>query len=386
MLQYKNKKSISGIARMAANPLYKLNAVKKTSDSLIISGDNFSAMSCLLAGGYAEKIDLCYIDPPFLTDNVFTFTGERVRTISNSKRGEIAYEDRFKREEYFEFMRERLVLIHKLLSPCGSLYLHIDSKIGHYLKVLLDEIFGEDNFLNEITRIKGNPKNFHRRAYGNEKDVIYFYAKDKSQNIWNDIKVECSENELSKNFAKTTPDGRRYTTVPVHAPGECSGATGGLWRDMLPPQGRHWRTAPAELDKLDALGLIEWSSNGNPRLMKFADEHKGKKIQDVWLDFKDPLYPEYPTQKNAQMLELIVQQSSNENSLVLDAFAGSGGFLKAAQKFGRKFIAIDKGEKAVQLLKESLLQGSIDDQPQYIDLRKVGIDYECMDTEKRLVS
>jgi len=382
-LQYKGKKTIEHIIMSAKQEQYK---IAFSPNSLIIAGDNFKALSSLLVGGYEDKVDLCYIDPPFFTDNVFTFTPDRVRTISNTKTGLIAYEDRFKQEEYFEFMRERLVLIHKLLSPCGSLYLHIDTKIGHYLKIILDEIFGADNFLNEITRKKGNPKNFQRRAYGNEKDVIYFYAKDRTKNIWNDIKIEFNDLELSKNFNKTELDGRKYTTVPVHAPGECSGVTGGEWRGKLPPQGRHWRTAPEELDKLDAAGLIEWSTNGNPRIKKFADEHKGKKVQDIWLDFKDPIYPEYPTQKNIEMLELIVQQSSNENSIVLDAFAGSGGLLRAAKKFNRKFIAIDKGEKAIQLLTENLLQPSFFDQPEFIVLESEEYYNEYMDAKEYSIS
>ena len=383
LIQYTGRKTIEQIEYFSDSQGEILDI---NSNSMIIYGDNFKAMSSLLKSGYNEKIDLCYIDPPFFTDNIFTFTEDRVRTISNSKTGLVAYTDKFNRDEYFEFMRERFILIHKLLSPQGSFYLHIDTKIGHYLKILLDEIFGVENFLNEITRKKGNPKNFQRRAYGNEKDVIYFYAKDRTRNIWNDIKIECSEEELFKLFSKTSEDGRRYTTVPVHAPGECSGVTGGKWRDKLPPKGRHWRTAPSELDKLDEAGLIEWSSNGNPRIKKFADEHKGKKIQDIWLGYKDPMYPEYPTQKNIEMLELIVRQSSSENSIVLDAFAGSGGFLKAARTFNRRFIAIDNGQKSIQILKDSLLYSDLFDQPQFIDLEKEAALSEYMDTEEHSVS
>ncbi|HHE3570828.1 TPA: DNA methyltransferase [Pasteurella multocida] len=105
-------------------------------------------------------------------------------------------------------------------------------------------------------------------------------------------------------------------------------------------KGRHWRVSPLELDKLDEQNLIEWSKNGVPRIKKFADEHKGKKIQDVW-KFKDPAHPIYPTEKNASMLEMIIAQSSNENSIVMDCFAGSGSTLKVANKLGRKWIGVD---------------------------------------------
>lgn len=147
-------------------------------------------------------------------------------------------------------------------------------------------------------------------------------------------------------------DGRRYNTAPVHAPGETiNGKTGGKWRDMLPPAGRHWRTNPDELDKLDAQDLIEWSKNGVPRIKKYADEHKGKKIQDIW-NYIDPAYPLYPTEKNLDMLEMIIRQSSNENSFVLDCFAGSGSTLLAAQNMGRKWIGIDQSDFSADVIRK----------------------------------
>jgi adenine-specific DNA-methyltransferase len=137
------------------------------------------------------------------------------------------------RYEYFEFIRERLVLIRELLSDKGSIYIHIDYKVGHYIKILMDEIFGIDNFKNDITRIKSNPKNFSRTAYGNEKDMILFYAKNKDNNIWNEIRTTLTSKELLKSFSKIDENGERYTTIPLHAPGSTSeGITGQEWRGM----------------------------------------------------------------------------------------------------------------------------------------------------------
>ena len=252
--------------------------------------------------------------------------------------------------EYLEFIRQRLVLLKELLSEQGSIYLHIDTKVGHYIKIIMDEVFGEENFKNDITRIKSNPKNFSRTAYGNEKDVIYFYAKNSKKNIWNEVKIPIDKKDISKKFPKIDKDGRRYTTIPLHAPGETNGITGQPWRNICPPEGRHWRTNPSEFDRLDSLGLIEWSSNGNPRIIKYADEHKGKKIQDIWR-FKDPQNPIYPTEKNLDMLKLIIKQSSNENSLVLDCFCGSGTTLVAAEELGRKWIGIDFSKIAIDTIK-----------------------------------
>lgn len=322
-------------------------------DSFVLQGDNFIGLSKLF-NTQKGVVDLVYIDPPFNTNQIFSITENRANPISRVKNSTIAYKDIMSVDEYLNFMYKRFVLLYELLSEKGSLYVHIDTKMGHYFKVILDEIFGKQNFKNDITRIKSNPKNFDRKAYGNEKDMILFYSKNYDYNIWNELKIELSSTELESKFKKKDKDGRRYTTIPLHAPGESFGITGKKWRDMMPPQGRHWRTSPEEFDRLDALGLIEWSSTGNPRIKKYADEHKGKKIQDIWT-FKDPQKPLYPTQKNYEMLKLIIKQSSNEDSIVLDCFAGSGTTLLAARELNRKFIGIDSSNIAISIIKDRLL-------------------------------
>ncbi len=326
--------------------------------SYLFSGDNFEIMSALL-NGRKGFIDLIYIDPPFNTNQIFSISENRANTISRKKSNTIAYSDLMTDDEFIKFMYERFVLIYELLSEEGSLYVHIDTKMGHYFKIILDEIFGAKNFKNDITRIKSNPKNFDRKAYGNEKDMILFYSKNSQKNIWNEIKISLEESELATKFTKIDADGRRYTTIPLHAPGETTnGITGMAWRGMLPPAGRHWRTSPEEFDRMDKIGLIEWSKTGNPRIKKYADEHKGKKIQDIW-KYKDPQAPKYPTQKNLEMLELIIKQSSRENSIIMDCFAGSGTTLLAAAKLGRKFIGIDSSEIAINVVKNRLTENGI---------------------------
>lgn len=322
--------------------------VKK--QSCLFLGENFAVLSALLKT-HKGKIDLIYIDPPFNTKQFFKVSERRKNTISYAKDSIVAYSDHMTRVEFLEFLRLRLVLMRELLSEEGSIYLHIDTKVGHYVKLIMDEIFGEENFKNDITRIKSNPKNFSRRAYGNEKDMILFYAKNTRKNIWNEVRKPMTAEELTKRFPKTDASGRKYTTIPLHAPGETNGVTGQPWRGMNPPEGRHWRTDPAEFDRLDSLGLIEWSSTGNPRIIRYADEHQGKKIQDVWV-FKDPQYPMYPTEKNREMLELIIQQSSVPGSIVMDCFCGSGSTLAAAQSLGRKWIGVDISPVAIATVKE----------------------------------
>lgn len=322
--------------------------------SLFIKGDNFEVLAALIKSGFVGKIDLIYIDPPFNTNQVFTVHENRVSTISRANSSIVAYSDNMTQVQYLEFLRERLFLLRELLSDKGSIYLHIDCKIGHYVKIIMDEVFGADNFINEISRIKSNPKNFSRKAYGNQKDVIYFYAKKKGQNIFNNITIELDDTDKAKMFKKIDSDGRYYNTVPVHAPGETiNGKTGGPWRDMMPPKGRHWRTSPDELEQLDKKNLIEWSKNGVPRIKKYADEHQGKKVQDVWY-YPDPAYPLYPTEKNNKMLKMIIEQSSNHDSIVLDCFAGSGSTLLSSEETGRRWIGIDQSDYAKKVAMKRL--------------------------------
>ncbi len=323
-------------------------------DNLLIKGDNIEGLKFLLnEKGLKGKVDLIYIDPPFATNGNFTITNGRATTISNSSTGKIAYSDKLVGDEFIEYLRERLILLKELLSEQGSIYLHIDYKIGHYVKLMMDEVFGIANFRNDITRIKCNPKNFKRTGYGNIKDLILFYSKSEKP-IWNEPKEPYSADDIKKLFSQKDKDGRAYTTVPIHAPGETqNGASSKPFKGILPPKGRHWRTDVETLEKWDREGLLEWSSRGNPRKKIYADERDGKRVQDIW-EFKDPQYPSYPTEKNQGLLDLIIKTSSNEESIVLDCFCGSGTTLKSAHYLNRKWIGIDKSDLAIEVSKSKL--------------------------------
>lgn len=324
-------------------------------ENILLKCDNLKGLLFLRDEmGMRGKVDLVYIDPPFATGGVFrTDSNGRVATISSSNDGELAYSDKLKGEEFLEFLRERVCVIYDLLSDRGSFYLHIDYKIGHYVKVMLDSIFGIQNFRNDITRIKCNPKNFERIGYGNIKDMILFYTKT-SNPIWNEPKEEVSENELIKAYPKIYKDGRRYTTIPIHAPGETkNGASSQPFKGIFPPKGRHWRCSIEELERLDEEGLLEWSANGVPRKINFADEHTMKRMQDIWT-FKDPQHPIYPTEKNHEMLRTIIKTSSNPESIVLDCFAGSGGTLLCSAELERFWIGIDQSDIAIDTIRNNV--------------------------------
>lgn len=352
ILHYPNKRTELEIL----SETKKLNLVSLfgSGENKLIKGNNLQAMKSLLEDfDLKGKIDLIYIDPPFATNNHFTIGDERVSTISNSKNDKTAYKDELLGSDFLEFIRERLILLKELMSDRCSIYLHIDYKIGHYVKIIMDEVFGTENFRNDITRIKCNPKNFSRKAYGNVKDLILFYSKT-SNPIWNETKEKLSEADIERLFKKIDSNGRRYTTIPLHAPGETvNGATGKEWKGQLPPKGRHWRTDPKILDEWEKQGLIEWSKTGNPRKIIYADEKEGKKRQDIW-EYKDTQYPNYPTEKNLNLLKDIVLASSNENSIVLDCFCGSGTTLIASQELGRKWVGIDQSDEAIKITQKRL--------------------------------
>lgn len=323
---------------------------------LLIYGDNLPALHMLLnSPSVRDKIRLVYIDPPFGTQQAFRIGMGRVATISRENGGAIAYRDDLSGEAYLRFLKQRLQFIRDVMADDGSIYVHIDCKIGHYVKRLMDEVFGQKNFVNDITRIKCNPKNFDRKGYGNIKDMILFYSKT-SKFVWQGVRQAIEILEEDARFRLIDAQGKHYTTTPLHAPGEtANGPTGKPWRNMKPPPGRHWRYPPQVLETLDRQGLVEWSSTGNPRKKIYAEdvERAGVKIQDVWT-FKDPQSPVYPTEKNLEMIKTIVANSSQPGDIVVDAFCGSGTTLLAARALGRRWIGIDESPMAIAVAKKRL--------------------------------
>ena len=311
-------------------------------EHLFHAGDNLEGLTHLAELGI--QVDLVYIDPPFATNNEFLMDAERANSISAS--GGLAYSDTWEVDDYLEQLWLRLKAIHSVMAGDGSIYVHIDVKMEHHVRLLMDEVFGARNFRNSITRIKCNPKNFNRYSYGNIKDTILFYSMSPNRIKWHPQEEPLTDEDAISRYPLVDGEGRRYATTPLHAPGVTrNGPTGGAWRGMAPPAGRHWRYPPDRLDELDAQGLIAWSSTGNPRKIIYADQSAGKLPQDVW-EYKDPQRPSYPTQKNAAMLERIILTSSEPGDTVLDCYAGSGETLLAAARLGRRFIGMDSAPGA----------------------------------------
>lgn len=307
----------------------KINAIPE--DSFVLT-DNFLGLHSLLNSN--KKVTLFYLDPPYGTG--FDF---------HSRDLEHAYKDSMGSATYLEFMRRRLILMRECMSDDGSIYVHIGYQMLAHLKIIMDEIFGSKNFKNIITRRKCSSKNFTQKQYANINDYILFYTKSNKYK-WNKPSEIPEQDWIEKEYPKIDNYGRRFKLVPIHAPGTRNGETGKEWRGKLPPRGKHWQYSPAKLEELDKKGDIHWSRNGNPRRKVFWSEDKRILLTDYWKNFRDAHHQSikitgYPTEKNFEMIKLIITASSDPGDLVVDPFCGSGTTLEAAKELNRKFVGMD---------------------------------------------
>jgi adenine-specific DNA-methyltransferase len=349
-LIYPNKES--SLTILNRQHLKLISILSNESKNKLYFGDNLDVLLCLLDNPEIyKKVNLIYIDPPFATRSHFS-----------SRSQKYAYSDILDGADFIEYLRKRLIILRELLSNEGSIYLHLDERMIFEMKIIMDEIFGSNNYRNLIVRKKCNPKNYTRKSYGNIADFILFYTKSEHY-IWNKPVTDISDESLKEYRYIEENTGRRYMKVPIHAPGIRNGETGQEWRGMLPPPGKHWQYKPSTLDEMDARGEIFWSKNGNPRRKVYLDEHTGVGIQDIWLDYKDAHNQNikvtgYPTEKNPELLERIIQTSSNKGDLILDCFAGSGTTLDVASRLDRYWIGVDKSIESIKTIMERLTHGT----------------------------
>ena len=332
----------------------------------LIWGDNKLILSSLKNGPLRRQIEeagglkLIYIDPPFDVGADFSVNievGDETLTKEPSVIEELAYRDTWGRgtDSYMAMLYERLRLMHNLLADDGSIYVHLGWQVAHYVKIVLDEVFGLGGFQNEIVREKCNPKNYTTATFGNIHDLIYYYGKGERK-TWNLVKEVRTESEILEDFPLIEPStGRRYKTAPLHAAGKRNGETGTPWRGISLPDTHHWRYVHATLDVMDKNGEIEWSSTGNPRRKVYADSNDGYAVQDIWDGMKDVGQDTYATEKPEALLDRIIKASSNEGDLVADFFCGSGTTLAVAEKLGRKWIGCDLGRYAIHTTRKRLI-------------------------------
>lgn len=343
-LSYPNKADLSAIVTPTARRFLMIEdghttELKESPENSFILDDNFFVLNELIRNNV--KVNLYYLDPPYGTG--FDF---------HSRELEHAYKDSMGPAAYIEFMRRRLILMRETMADDASIYVHIGHQMLAHLKVVMDEIFGPDNFRNLITRRKCSSKNFTSKQYANLNDYILFYSKTKSYK-WNKPGIEPEQSWIEKEYPKFDSLGRRYKLVPVHAPGTRNGETGQPWRGMMPPLGKHWQYAPSKLDELDRQGDIYWSRNGNPRRKVYWTSDKKTAMTDYWDQYRDAHHQSikitgYPTEKNLAMIKMIVRASSDEGDLVVDPFCGSGTTLHAARDLERRYLGIDASFSAAK--------------------------------------
>lgn len=325
----------------------------------IFWGDNLQVMSHLLKD-FRGKVNLVYIDPPFDSKADYKkgiqLKGKQVSNDLNTFE-EKQYTDIWNNDEYLQFMYERLILIRELLAEDGSIFVHCDHHKNHYLKCILDELYGQSNFVNEIIWQKCNSKNFTSGSLSNIHDTILLYSKN-SKYIFNETFEELSNEYIESAYKYSDESGKRYRLLPLHAPGIRNGSTGNTWNGIKPLQGNHWRFKPETLDQMNSRGIIEISNSGVPSYRKYLDESKGIRIGTIWLDAKQLPNSEntnYPTQKPESILEKIITIGSNPNDIIFDCFMGSGTTQAVAMKLGRRFIGADINLGAVQITTKRLL-------------------------------
>ncbi len=257
---------------------------------------------------------------------------------------------------YLVMMTIRLVELHRVLKPTGSIYLHCDTTASHYLKVVMDTIFGKENFRNDVTWKRTTAHNDPQR-YGRIQDHLLFYSKS-DQKTFNQIPGPYSDEQMAR--YKYEDARGKFRAENLTAP-HLSPTRTFPWRGTHPGADRQWRFSLEELERLYSEGRILLRRDGTPRkdgLKEYLDEAQGPALQDIWTDIAlAPTAGErlgYPTQKPLALLERIINASSNPDDLVLDPFCGCGTTICAAQKLGRRWIGIDVTHLAIALMRQRL--------------------------------
>ena len=316
-------------------------------EGVIYCGDNLEWMRQFPD----QFVDLCYIDPPFFSNEYYEVIfrdGQEIR----------AFEDRWKGgvDHYIEWMRDRVFEIQRILKRSGSFYLHCDWHAEHHLRLMLDDLFGSQNFRNAIVWQRFN---FHADAkrFGNVNDTILFYTKSDEYTFHRQYRPY-SERYVESKFRYRDADGRRYRLDNLNPPAgrgpiyEFHGVT------------RAWRYTQEKMLELERDGRIYVSPGGVAQKKRYLDEQDGQAVHSIWGDIPaiNPMARErlgYPTQKPEALLQRIVSASSDEGDLVFDPFCGCGTTLVAAQRLKRRWLGIDVSPTACKLMKQRLAKEGV---------------------------
>lgn len=377
LVYYGKEREEDIIANTLAVPLQKVRTFGKNGDgwhNKLIFGDNLQVMKSLLelkrqgalrnADG-TSGVRLVYIDPPFATKQEF-----------RGSQDQKAYQDKVVGAQFVEFLRKRLVLLRTLLADNGAIYIHLDYRKVHYAKALVDEIFGEHKFVNEIIWQRTASHNDPGR-YGCVHDTLLLY-KNGPDYIWNAPKMEQSEQYIDAFFVYAeSPDKKSYVRVKKgeEAPDGWERYRLGNFASPHPrpnltyeykgykPPKNGWKVDPERMREMDRLGLLHFPRTKDGRIQPkqyLKDTLGNKAVSDVWtgispLQASSSEKQNYPTQKPEALLERVIKTSSNEGDIVMDAFGGSGTTAAVAEKTGRRWVAIDCGKLATYTIQKRML-------------------------------
>ncbi len=359
------------------------------SRSTLYYGDNLKVLRDHI---HAESIDLIYLDPPFNSNASYNvlFSSpkghqsdaqieafedtwhwgphaaiefEEILNQSNTQVSEVLRSLRqFLGDNdmmaYLVMMANRLLQLHRVLKSTGSLYLHCDPTASHYIKILMDGVFGAQNFRSEISWRRQSAHNDAKQGskrYGNVRDVIFFYTKS-GEWTWNWLYTPYDESYIRDFYKHVEPDtGRRYQLDNLTGPG---GAANGNPSYEVMGVTRYWRYSKEKMKTLIAQGrIVQTKPGGVPRYRRYLDEMPGVALQNDWRDILPSSGAEscgYPTQKPLSLLERIIQVSSNKGDVVLDPFCGCGTAVHASQKLGRQWVGIDVTHLAIGIVERRL--------------------------------
>lgn len=353
-------------------PLYEVESLEKRGanekHNLMMHGECLSTCAYLKEQGI--EVDLVYIDPPFASGADYAkkiyirrnplvqkVMKEAEQNLDNEEMKEFEekmYGDIWDKERYLNWMYENLMAIKSVMSENASIYVHLDYHIGHYVKILMDEIFGEENFRNEIVWKRSTAHN-DSTGFANLHDNIFYYSK--SSNLYFETPmVPYSEEYISNYYNKQDEDGRKYLDRDLSAKGLKGSGYSYTWKGK---EG-YWRCPITTMERLEKEGRIYYTSNGTPRYKQYLDEMEGVPAQDLWVDIfavnsQAEERVDYATQKPEALLERIIKASSNEGMLVADFFGGSGVAAAVAHKLNRRFIHGDVNINSLQTARDRLV-------------------------------
>lgn len=363
-------------------------------ENVLYYGDNLNVLRLHIKD---ESVDLIYLDPPFNSQRAFnvffaeggegearedaqihafsdTWHWDNVAAAAYSEVVESGNHDMSQLMQsfraflaetdmmaYLAMMAPRLMELHRVLKSTGSLYLHCDPTASHYLKLLLDGVFGPRHFRSEMIWQRSTAHSDTkqgRKQHGRIHDVILFYTKS-DEWTWNPLFTPYTQEYIESHYRYVEEGtGRRYRKgdLTANKPG---GDTSYEWHGVRPYKGRYWAYSQKKMEEFDRAGRLVYTRSGMPEYKRYLDEMPGVPLQDVWTDI-DPVNSQaaerlgYPTQKPEALLERIVASSSNEGDVVLDPFCGCGTTIVAAEKLKRRWIGIDITHLAINLIRNRL--------------------------------